>query len=195
MVVEELGQALDQAQVGHLRQRYPGRLTGIVARRGLHHVERRHREVEDDVVVVLVDAFHPPQEAVADHLQSGLLGHLPYDGFGQGLAGLDASTGNAPEAGRRPSSAAHEQQPLGIDGYGPDAHLRHVAPVAQADSIRWCITSSLAVNPHSSKKFLVARIPGSATASTPQHPHELNHSSNSSIMASPTPIPRASGWT
>src|SRR3954452_17690952 len=75
-VAQELVEPTDEREVGHVGERHPGHLGGVVARDWrLRRIERGDREVEDDVVVWLDDAFDPPQEAVDDDLQPGLLVH------------------------------------------------------------------------------------------------------------------------
>ena len=54
-----------------------------------------------------------------------------------------------------------------VEGDGTDAHLRPQVRLRPGPhpSSRWCITRRRAVKPDSSKKFFVARCPGSAMAS------------------------------
>ena len=98
----------------------------------------------------------PPEEAVDDDLEPGLLERLADDGLVQGLAPLDAATGHRPLPRRRSPPPPHEEERVGVHAHRADRDLGpvHAQPFA---SRRRCITSARAVNPWVSKKFLVAR--------------------------------------
>src|SRR5437879_5474775 len=101
----------------------------------------------------------------------------------------------------------HPEDAVFVEGFGQPTHEpavadRHLGPglavALQPDGhrlrrspSRWCITSLRAVNPDSSKKFLVDRCPGRATASMPEQPWASHHTTRSTIIASPTPTCRA----
>ena len=63
-------------------------------------------------------------------------------------------------------SASDHQQPIAVDGDGPDTDFGdHAAPSvgpAGAGRRSECTTRSRAVKPNVSKKFLVSRVPGKA---------------------------------
>src|SRR5262245_23383072 len=103
-----------------------------------------------------MDALHPPEEAVDDDVESGLLEHLPDDGFMQRLAQLHAAPRDGPGARRRTVAAADQEDGVVSQCHCADGDVRTV----HARSRGLCITSARAVNPCSSKKFLAARWPG-----------------------------------
>ena len=73
--------------------------------------------------MLVVDALDPADELLTHDLEPGLLGHFAHDRLGECLAGLDAAAGDRPLPRRRTVAAADEQQTLGVDGDGADAHL------------------------------------------------------------------------
>ena len=91
-------------------------------------LERGHREVEDHVVVRVLDALHPAEEAVDDDLQPGLLVHLAHDGLVQRLAPLHVTAGHRPLPLRRSLAPPDQQQRLQVG-----ARPRPRATVGRAD--------------------------------------------------------------
>ena len=155
---------------------------------------------------VLPHPFHPAQEPAHDGLEARLLGHLAYDGLVERLTGLHTATGHRPLAGGGAPSPAHEEDPVVVhhdrahrDRWaGVTARPRSALPQSlclggarrSAWSVR-CITSARAVKPLVSKKFLAARCPGRATASTPTQPRAAQNSISRSTISSPMPtLPR-----
>src|SRR4051794_9784267 len=190
-VAQELVEPADERQIGHVGERHPGHLGRVVAghraRRGL---ERGDREVEDHVVVRVLDALHPPEEAVDDHLHARLLVHLAHDRLVQRLAPLHVTTRHGPLAlCRSPPPPDEQQRPqVGAHGSHRDRGCGHFAR-------RWCMVRARAVKPWVSKKFLAARCPGRAAASTPTHPAARQCSTSVPMSTSPTPTARAGSST
>jgi hypothetical protein len=130
VLVEELGQAVDESSVDNLFQWHPGRLRGVGAGDGITGVEDRHREIEDDVVVAVADSFDPADESVGDTFDACLLSQLAHNRFDEHLTGFHPAAGNRPQTGSRPVTAAHKEEAVGVDGDRPDGHLGPRAPVA-----------------------------------------------------------------
>src|SRR5581483_930333 len=195
-VLEEVQEARGQLEVREVSHGRPGDLSGVVAGDRVHvEVEDGHGEVEDHEVraVGLVgDALDPAEEAVDHDLETGLLADLTHDGFVERLSPLDPAAGHRPHPCCGPVPAADEEDAVAVERDGPDRHLGR----AHAESGRFrCITSARAVKPCSSKKFFVARWPGSARASTPVQPRSMQNSISAFAIASPTPTERAPSST
>ncbi len=146
VLVEELGEPVDQLEVGHVAERDPRDLVGVAPGAPGAPFEEGHLEVEDHVVVLVLDALDPADERAADALEAGLLGELPHHGLREHLAGLHTATGNRPLPLPRLVSAADEQQLLVPHDDGPDAHARRRAHGASVPS-RLCTTIARAVSP------------------------------------------------
>ena len=114
---------------------------------------------------VLVDALDPADERAAHALEAGLLADLADHRLGQQLAALDPAAGDRPLPRRRPVAPPDQQQAAVVDG---DARRRRARGARSSRILRRLGSQptvhercARAVRPKRSKKFLVARLPGS----------------------------------
>ena len=111
MLVEELGQAVDQVAARRRRQGDPARLGGVVAGdragrpRGRSTRSRGSRSGASSL-----DALDPAEQLAAHALEARLLPQLPDHGLGQQLARLDPAAGHRPLPRRRAVAPPDQQQ-------------------------------------------------------------------------------------
>src|SRR5688500_12977084 len=195
VVDQEVEEALDEADAVELPQPNPRDLVGIVPRhRDLVGFEGRDQEVEDHEVVVVTDALDPAEEPLDDDVETGFLRYLAHHRLVKLLPHVDPAARDRPCARARASAPADEQQ-LAVAYCDPADRDLDDAGHASVSRARRCITMARAVNPDSSKKFLAARWPGSASASIPTQSCRVQNSTRSPASASPTPTSRASDST
>lgn len=125
--------------------------------------------------MVIGDDLDPSDELVTDGGQPGLLDQLAHGGLLERLAPLDSAPGQGPATARRAVPPSDETQRAIVDHDGPDAELGpprlngrqrivHDSWRLRPTTIRW------ATIPWASKKFLLARMPGSTTDSIEVEP-------------------------
>ena len=193
-------------------ERDPAHLGGVVAGHRRGGVEHRHLEVEDHEVVLVVDALDPPDQLAAHAFEPGLLAQLAHDGLGQQLAALDPTPGHRPLPRRRAVAPAEQQDdrrarpsrrrtPRTVRLAGPPTRstgrLTPPRPIRRRRQARLRRTTvhddRSGGEPERLEEVLACRLPGRATASMPTQPCRRHQATSRSIMASPTPTPRASG--
>lgn len=109
MVMEELGETLDEVHLGDVEQRHPTSFGGVVPRRRVAPFEQRDPEVEDHEVVVDAHSFGPSHQPLADPLETGLLEQLADHRLGHQLAELDSAPGDRPLPLRGAATAPDEE--------------------------------------------------------------------------------------
>jgi enoyl-CoA hydratase len=121
VLMEKLGQAVDQPELGDLTQGNPRCFGGVVASSWLLCRQDGDPEVQDHVVVALAKALNPADQSVTDPFQSGFLGQLPDHRLSKRLAKLHPAAWNRPLSRRRPVAAPDHQQVVSVDSDGADA--------------------------------------------------------------------------
>ena len=135
--------------------------------------------------MVDVGPLDPPHQGTADSVHPGLLGQFPHHRRHHRFSGLDVSTGNRPESDAGLPPPPDHEKAFVAHRYRPDAEFG--ATTGHRPSNHLCTSIPLATMPWVSKKFFVARSPGSASDSMPTAPLSTATEISIARIASPTP--------